>query len=135
VNAAAFARVLSDRFRAVVPAGFHVEAEGPMIWFRVDQGLGYWGGSAGSHAVEHFFSDSFDAPLEDRATMAADFALNDLQDYVDEESTEPWPARTPRGPARPHAEVRSGELHMWFGDEGNEALKLEPVDLDPVTWV
>jgi hypothetical protein len=129
MDAASFAKVLADRFQAVVPAGFHVRADRAMLWFEQDKGVGFCGGSAGSHAVESFFSTTVEEPLEDRATQAAWFALNDLQDYVDEEATEPWPGQ--RTPPPAHAAVRAGKLHMWFGDEGKADLILGPIDLSP----
>ena len=124
-----FARLLARTFQAVVPPGFHVRADGSMLWFTAHPGVGYFGGTAGSQVVEHFFSRWGPPLIADRATVAAEMALDELQDYVDEESTEPWPGRTPSGPARPHAEVRDGKLCMWFGDEGAEVLTLEPIQI------
>jgi hypothetical protein len=127
MDATSLANVLASRFQAVVPAGFHVEAEGEMLWFSVDKGVGYWGGSAGTYAVRDFLA-KVEAPFDWRVATAAEFALNDLQDFVDEESTEPWPGQ--HTPPVAHSAVRGGMLYIWFGDEGSEDLALLPVELD-----
>lgn len=128
MDAVAFAKALADRFQAVVPTGFVVSAEGTTLWFELGEGRGFFGGKAGSYAVENFFSSLAEGSIEDRASQAALFAMNDLQDYVDEESTEPWPGAHTPPPA--HAVVRDGRLYMWFGEEGDEDLALLPVELD-----
>ena len=126
MDAASLANVLASRFQAVVPAGFHVEAEREMLWFSVDKAVGYLGGSAGTYAIRDFLR-KVEAPFDWRVAMAAESALNDLQDFVDEESTEPRPGEhTPRVA---HAVVREGQLYVWFGDERSEDLALLPVDL------
>jgi hypothetical protein len=48
--------------------------------------------------------------VEDQVTSIAMQALDELQDYVDEASHDPWPGM--RTPLRPFAETRSGILHL-----------------------
>ncbi len=122
-----FAKLLANCFQTVVPEGFHVDVEGDTLRFTLDEGLGFWGGSTRISVRD--FLDKVDAPEDWRVATAAEFALNDLQDFVDEESTEPWPGQ--HAPPVAHAAVRAGKLHMWFGDEGNEDLILQPIDLSP----
>jgi len=48
-----------------------------------------------------------------RVTGVAVQALDELQDYVDEASHNPWPGT--RTPPRPYAETKGQALHMWYG--------------------
>ena len=61
--------------------------------------------------------------------MAA-VALGELQDYVDEATHDPWPAR--RGmPPQARAQVRGQMLHLWYGgpDISASVLACEPIPL------
>jgi hypothetical protein len=67
---------------------------------------------------------------EDQVTGVAGQALDELQDYIDEASHDPWPGT--RTPPRPFAEVRNGILHLWYGERhitGPVVVACEPVPL------
>ena len=57
----------------------------------------------------------------------SEHALDELQDFVDEESALPWPGE--RTVPRAHAEVIGTKLHLWFGDADAPVLECEPIDL------
>ncbi len=64
------------------------------------------------------------------ATGVAAQALDELQDYIDEASHDPWPGT--RTPPRPFAEMRGAELHLWYGgpDVNSPAiLACQPIPL------
>jgi hypothetical protein len=42
---------------------------------------------------------------------------------------EPWPAAPTASSPTPHAKVRGGELHMWWGPEDTPVLELEALEL------
>ena len=57
-------------------------------------------------------------------------ALDELQDYIDEATRDPWPGD--RTPPRPHAQIRDGALHMWYGGAdpiAQAVLACEPIPL------
>jgi hypothetical protein len=58
--------------------------------------------------------------------------LSKVQDFVSEHRAEPWP-RWERGGdplPSPRVAVRSGALHLWFGNEDEPVLRLEPIRLN-----
>jgi hypothetical protein len=50
---------------------------------------------------------------EDRIAGVAAQALDQLQDYIDEATHDPWPGE--RAQPRAYAHVRDRTLHLWFG--------------------
>lgn len=56
--------------------------------------------------------------------------LNELQDYVSEVTTEPWPGTT-RQP-NPHAEVSGPNLYLWYGERGDAAVTCDPIPLSGI---
>ena len=131
--------MIAARMTAIIPDGFRVEAADGMLWYSAEDGR--FPGQSGDYHLGRSGTD-LRANLEGRRadddalpTIAAR-ALDDLQDYVDEATHEPWPAQ--RGtPPRPYAQVRDQMLHLWYGRPGlNEAavLSCEPIplaDLNP----
>jgi len=55
-------------------------------------------------------------------------ALDELQDYVDEATHDPWPGRI--RPPEARAEIRESRLHLWFADSGEIVAECEPIPLD-----
>ena len=55
-------------------------------------------------------------------------ALDELQDFIDEESHDPWPGVL-RPPA-PHAAIRDGFLYLWFGEAEEVDIECEPIPLE-----
>ena len=109
--------VLAARMAAIVPAGFHVQAADGMLWYSADEGRfpgqlsNYCVGKSGTFVRDNF--DGHGDRAEDRLAGAAAQALDELQDYVDEASHDPWPGE--RTPPRPYAQVRGELLHLWYG--------------------
>jgi hypothetical protein len=58
---------------------------------------------------------------------AARLAFSDLQDFVDEETTEPWPGTT--APPSPLARIEAGRVIVWFGDPQAPALAITPIQI------
>jgi hypothetical protein len=130
--------MLAARMTAIIPDGFRVEATDGMLWYSVQGGR--LPGQSGNYQKLGRSGTDLRANLDGRradddalARIAAR-ALDDLQDYVDEATHEPWPAQ--RGtPPRPYAQVRDQMLYLWYGGPDlNEAavLSCEPIPLaDP----
>jgi hypothetical protein len=98
-----------------------------------DPGIGYLGGRGG-HAVEHFFSREGPPLLADRATAAGELALDEPQDYVDEESTEPWAGQDSFGSGSSSCRGPRGEaVHVVCG-RGDEVLTLEAIELQETAF-
>ena len=58
---------------------------------------------------------------------AVESALDQLQDTLAEETTDPWPGRGSLPGAA--AEVRGDALHLWYGDADAPVLAFEPIPL------
>jgi hypothetical protein len=125
---------LAARLGAIVPDGFYVSAADGMLWYAADSGrfpgqssdcrVGRSGTYVGDNLRAH------GETIEDQLTGIAMQAFDELQDYVDEASHDPWPGM--RTPPRPLAEIRSGILYLWYGESdltGPVALACEPIPL------
>jgi hypothetical protein len=137
VDADRLAEALARRLAAIVPDGFHVRADDGMLWYSSDPGRfpgqlsNYQVGSSGTYVRDNL--DTRDDTAEDRVTVVAAQALDELQDYVDEASHDPWPGV--RKPPRPHADIREQALYLWYGgpDISSPAiLACEPIPLTEI---
>jgi hypothetical protein len=126
--------VLASRLDAIVPDGFHVRAAGGMLQYSAAQGRfpgqfsDYQVGGASTHVQPHLAAHGETAA--DQAAGVAAQAPDELQDYVDEASLEPWPGK--RQPPQAFALARGGVLHLWYGDPdigGPVVLACEPLPL------
>ncbi len=134
MDADALTVILADRLGKIVPAGFHIEADEGMLWYSADPGR--FPGQCGDFSVGTsgtFVRDNLAARDEiaaDHVAVIAARALDELQDYVDEATHEPWPGR--KTPPRAHAQVRGTVLRLWYGgaDIGDAVvLECEPISL------
>jgi hypothetical protein len=121
------ADVLSKRLQPIVPAGFHVTQEAGMLRFAMDSGMGFYGGRSGSYVEDTFNLDTDIRSVTERALRASALALGQLQDFVAEETADPWPGATDMPPAR--AELRAGHLLLYFGEPAAPVLQCEPIDI------
>jgi hypothetical protein len=128
------ARMLAGRMAAVVPAGFRVEAADGRLWYSAADGR--FPGQLGDYRVGQawtYVRDNFEAHGEtaaERITGMAAQALDELQDYVDEATHDPWPGK--QAPPRACAEIRGPLLHLWYGQPGTGGhvdLACEPIPL------
>lgn len=119
-----FVRAVAERFAAVVPESMHVLVEDGMVWLV----SGYGGrvlifGLAGMR--------DGDDPME-VVRSAAEDALATAQEYVSEDTTEPWPARSgqpPGGSPAALAQIADGQLRMLYGEPEAPVLELAPIRL------
>ena len=117
-----FAGILADRLSAIVPAGFGVRASDGMLWYsRGDDNAG----RAGSYVRDNF--GVYGESDEDNIVGLAVQVLDELEDYVDEATSDPWPGTTSQPP--PHGEIRDEALHLWYGDPAAVVLACEPIQL------
>jgi len=127
-------QVLARRLAAIVPTGFHVAASNGMLWYSAARGR--FPGQAGDYQTGMSGTDvrvNFEVHGQsagERVAGVAAQALDELQDYVDEATHEPWPGE--RTPPRAYAEVRDAVLHLWYGEpgaSGRVVLGCDPVRL------
>jgi hypothetical protein len=112
--------------QAVVPTGIGVRVDGDMVWFdAAGRGLS---GTAGTYACQ--WLDKGTGTHDDLIVEACWRALDDLEDFVDEATTEPWPAEQGT-PPRPAARIEGRVVHLWFGEAERPVLELEPIPLAP----
>ena len=108
--------------KEVVPPGIRISVEGDMLVFRSD----FDTGSSGSYACQWLHEGT--GPHADRVRAACWYAFRDLQDFVDEKTTEPWPGL--RTPPAAHARIESNSVIVWFGSSHTPDLEIRPVSLD-----
>jgi hypothetical protein len=134
VDADRLTQVLAARMAAIVPAGFRVEASDGMLWYSAEDGRvpGQLGdcrvGQAGSYVRDNF--EARGETAAERIVGVAAQALDELQDYVDEATHDPWPGE--RTPPQACAEIRGPLLHLWYGQpsaSGHVDLECEPIPL------
>jgi hypothetical protein len=105
----------------VVPAGIHITVEGDVLRFT----SAWHSGSAGSYAFQWLSQGRGDR--DHLFAEACRRALDDLQDFVDEATTEAWPGSRTVPPAG--ARVEDGQILLWYGDKDDPVLSLEPLPL------
>jgi hypothetical protein len=116
------AQKLCERMKEVVPPGIGTSVEGDMLVFRSDFGTG----SSGSYACQWLHQGTGD--ISDRVRDACWHAFSDLQDFVEEETTEPWPGL--RTPPAVYARIESNSVVVWFGTSSTPDLEIRSVPLD-----
>ena len=112
--------VLAARFDEVTPDEIHVTAGDGMLWYSSDVDSG----KAGSYV--RYILEAADESDEANLVRAAVMILDQLQDFVSEATADPWPG-TGRQP-EPHAEIRGGALHLWYGAPDDVKLAIAPID-------
>ena len=121
-----FAGILADRLSAIVPAGFGVRASDGMLWYS----CGVAGaGRAGSHVRENF--GVYGQTDEDNIVGLSVQVLDELEDYIDEATGDPWPGTTSQ--PSPRARISGAELHLWYGDDDAVVLACDPIGLADIT--
>lgn len=129
------AEILAARLAAIVPHGIRVQAADGMLWYSCGGRFpievnSYTPGSAGTYVRYNFEAYAEELSDGQSAASVARRALDELQDFVDEATREPWPG-TAR-PPWPFAEVRGEMLHLWYGGPGADdepVLACEPIPL------
>jgi hypothetical protein len=124
VDASRLALELAERMREVVPEDITILVDGDVLWFGSLSGPG----RAGSHACRWLHKGP--GADEDLLVEACRLALDDLQDFVDEATTEPWP-RSGRAKVPPAgASVEGNQVLLWYGDRDDPVLRLGPLPIE-----
>ena len=114
-----FTLILADRLAAIVPAGFSVTAHDGMLWYSAMPGKfpgqqgDYRVGGSGTYVRDNFGVHGETA--EEQLAGPAAQALDELQDFVDEATHDPWPGnRTPpqARAAGPRRDPRAGTASL-----------------------
>jgi hypothetical protein len=116
------AQELCERMKEVVPPGIKISVKGDMLVFRSDFGTG----SSGSYACQWLHQGT--GHISDRLRDACWHAFSDLQDFVNEETAEPWPGL--RTPPVAHARIENNSAIVWFGASHTPDLEIRSVPLD-----
>jgi hypothetical protein len=122
----AIAQEFVDALSAAMPEGWSAEFQGST--FRLL-------GPDGPYASFDDWGLTEDVLLEDQLITAAEAALDVAQQWVAEETTEPWPAVTGtqyHGFPEPRAALVGDELRAWFGRRENPMLELGPFDVSGI---
>jgi hypothetical protein len=124
--------ILEDRLSKIVPAGFHlVYSDDGLLWYSSDPGRfpgqtgDYRVGQAGVHLRENF--DLWGQIFGERVVNGCIQALDDLQDYVDEATHDPWPGD--RTPPPPYAEIRETRVVLGYATPRARVLECDPIPL------
>ncbi len=136
VDADKFVAILAARLAAIVPDGFKVRASDGMLWFTYAAGRfpgqlnRYTAGGAGSFVRNNFYACQEDSSDADSAAWVGRWALDELQDVVDEATHDPWPGAV--RPPKPYWQVRGEMIHLWYGGtdiSDDPVLACEPIPL------
>lgn len=119
---AKLAEVLAERLGEIVPPGFRVVADNGTIWYQSEFAVGV---SAGTDIQVNL---GVERPSAERIRSVSELALGDLQDFVDEMTTNPWPGE--HAVPRAHAEIRGSIIVLWYGDAESPALACRPIDIE-----
>jgi hypothetical protein len=121
------AAVLAENLSAIVPPEILIEARNGMLYYSTDPAgrFGYKKGTSGTYIRGNF--GILGQSDEENIVNISVQALDELQDFVSETTTDPWPGTT-RQP-QPHGEVRDSVLYLWYGDPGEPALACVPMQL------
>jgi hypothetical protein len=128
IDVDALAAALAERLATVVPSQLHVSAESGMIHILNDEGHG-----VGIDVAAMANDDG--KSLEERVCRVARHALEAPQDWIADETTEPWPARAgdlPGGFPAPNAEIAGEQVRLYYGDSRAPILELAPIRLRDV---
>jgi hypothetical protein len=113
------AQELCDRMKEVVPPGITLSVEGDMLVFRSE----FDTGSSGSYACRLLYEGT--GRQSELVRDACSHAFSDLQDFVDEKTTEPWPGL--KSPPAPYARIDNDLVIIWFGDSESPDLAIRPL--------
>jgi hypothetical protein len=132
-DGAALTAELATRLDAVVPRPARVRVEGRLL--RVEAPApGAWGGEDVASLAEQ----REDEDGVDWIAYACERALDGVQEVlIVTWLREVWPvrgegSRTDGPHPEAHAAVRDGEIRLWYGEEDDPVLSLEPIPLDRV---
>lgn len=126
------AGLVAHRLQRIVPPGFHVDFSDGMLWYTSDEGRfpgqtnSYQAGSSGTYFRDNFSGHG--GTVEERIVGVCRQALDELQDYVDEASHDPWPGEI--RPPEAQAEIRGSSLHLWYSYAGVVFGECEAIPLD-----
>jgi len=127
-DAEQLAEELAERMREVVPSGIDVRADRGMLWFKDFLWSALHEQSppiSGSYACQVLKKEG---DPDNRLVEACSHALDDLQDFVDQNTREPWPGQTTV--PSPGACIEGREVLLWYGHIEHPVLRLRPLPLD-----
>ncbi len=134
MNGDELGRALEDRLTRLIPAGFRVVySNDGVLRYSSDPGRvpgqtgSYQVGSSGTYVRDNFALWGEGDP--EHIVGVCRQALDELQDYIDEATHDPWPGD--RTPPRPYAEIRGAEVVLGYGTPDTPVLECEPIRLDP----
>jgi hypothetical protein len=124
---------LVERLAAVVPPNFLVfaSASGERVEISAtDPPVFGYGGDVKDIA------EQVNGDYESNVALAAASAMSQAQSYICDVLDTAWPPQSSglriepgHSSPTPGAAVRDGRIHLWFGDERQPALVLEPIPL------
>jgi hypothetical protein len=131
------ATALAERLDAVVPARFHVRAEG--AWVSLFDGARWDGSSDVAGILDQDPSTSEDAAeseegiFADRVVSIGYNVLSSVQDGIAEATTEAWPRLPQGGMANPGTRADKERVYLWYGPDSQReeaaVLSLPPIIL------
>jgi hypothetical protein len=121
IDAAKLAEALAERLEPIVPAEFEVTAAGASIRL-ARRGAQLWSEKDLRWMLE-------DGEREEQVCFAVWNTLDDFQDFVARELTEPWPAASPGPMPEPFAQIVDGHVVAGYGDPQDPFVRLQPMRL------
>ena len=121
-----FVNLLVARLASVIPDDWNIGVQaGDITLWRDGQS-----GRAGSHIAQFFTELAANyANDADRMVAASQHVMSDVQDYLAECTTEPWPREASPMPT-PHARLVAGMILFLWGDGQAPDCRLEPLEVE-----
>jgi hypothetical protein len=119
---------VAGRMQELVPEGFRIEHTSEMLWYHYDLESAYGGGPTGSYFRQFLeLGDSEPVLTADRVRDACELAFDQLQDFVDEVTSVPWPGG--REVPSVSSKIEGNKVHVWFGSFREPDLDCGFIDL------
>lgn len=126
MSPSARANAFLEAVSAVMPRGWSLELLGGSLKVLDPDGRSTGIGAAWLASPTLFRDDAIDEAVQ---------TLNQIQQEIAEDTTEPWPAisgQEYRGFPGPDGAWVGDELHLWFGEESEPVLRLKPISFSDV---
>lgn len=126
------ATALTAALRPVMPSNMQVYTDGATVVVRAE-GVGVAGGPTHIDLQQVAWFDLGIVPVPDARKEremlvgAVLVVLEQVQEFVAEATTEPWPGERSMPP--PHASISHGHIHCRYGSAARPVLTLRPIPL------
>jgi len=110
--------------REVVPSGIVISQENDMLWFNYPERSRI----AGTYGCQWLYMGQ--GPERDLLLRAITLALGDLQDFIEEAITEPWPGTRATPIVRPYSRIEGQVVLLGYREAAAPLLAMRTLFLE-----